>query len=315
MTLSGRVVVTGANGIVGRRVVQRLLLAGADVVAVVRRHEAAAGIQGTRAHVVTDQGDAAAWRGVLTGARSVVHLVALTHGAAADADEQAFRRVNVDTTAAVARAAVATGVTRVVYMSSIKAVGEGGAVPLDESAVPHPGDAYGRTKLAAEQLVAQVCEGSATRWTVLRPPAVIASDARGNLARLARAVARGIPLPLASVRNARSLIAVRDLADAVGFVLAGDRAADAVLHVADESSLSTPEMVRRIAVHLGRPARLVPVPVPVLVAAGRLLGRPDEVRRLTDSLVVRSDAIRAMGWRGAVGVDAALAELAQAHRR
>jgi nucleoside-diphosphate-sugar epimerase len=146
---------------------------------------------------------------------------------------------------------------------------------------------------------------------MIRPPLVYGPEVKANFLRLLGWIDSGLPLPLASVRNRRSLIYVGNLVDAIARC-AEHPAARGPFLVSDEESVSTPELVSRIARALGRPARLVPTPPVLLRVAGMILGRRDEIRRLTGSLVVDSSkARRLLDWRPPHTLDAGLAETAR----
>jgi nucleoside-diphosphate-sugar epimerase len=182
--------------------------------------------------------------------------------------------VNVDGTRRRAQEAAVAGVRRFVYLSSAKAA--------------TPDDAYGRTKLAAERALARV---SGLEVVVLRPPLVYGPGVRANFLGLMRAVDRGWPLPLASVRNLRSVVYLGNLVDAIVRCLEAPQAAGKIYPVSDGDPVSTPELVRAIARALGRPARLLPFPASVLDWF-----RP--LRSLARSLEVDDSAIRReLGWR------------------
>lgn len=284
---------TGANGFVGRRVVASLAVAGTPVRAVVR--PTASGprnLPGVEVHRLGPGG----WAAALAGCDAVVHLVARTHQLHEDGTEEVeagYRAVNVELTAEVLAAAEQAGARRVVYLSSVKAVGESRDAPYDEHTPPRPQDAYGRTKLAAEQLV----QASALETVVLRPPLVYGPGVLGNVRRLLAAASRGVPLPLGRATARRSLVHVDNLADAVRVALDLPAAVGRSYFVADDEVLSVRELVEQLAAGLGRPARLVSVPPAALLALGRLAGRSDEVERLVRPLVLDSSPLRdELGW-------------------
>jgi nucleoside-diphosphate-sugar epimerase len=298
--MTGRVLVTGANGFVGRVVCAQLMAAGWAVRAGVRRTEAIAALPvGVEPLIVPPAGGAGDWVPALRGTDAVVHLVARTHVLRDRASDPlaAYRRINVDGTRQLLAASSTTGVRRFVYMSSIKAVGEGNDnLPYTEAAACEPEDAYGISKLEAEGLVLAAARDG-VEPVVLRPPLVYGPGVQGNFLRLLEAVSRGIPLPLGSVNNARSMISVANLASVVQFGLEKPGATGEVFHVTDDTTLSTPQLISRLADLMHRPVRLLPVPVSLLRVGGRLLGRAGEVNRLVSSLTVSSAKARhVLGW-------------------
>ena len=199
----------------------------------------------------------------MEGCDAVVHLANIAHARATRAQ---LWRVNVEGTARTAEAAARAGVRRFIYMSSAKA-----AVPDDD---------YGRAKVAAEQAIAKY------NPVILRPPLVYGPRVKANFLALMHAVARGWPLPLASIENRRSLVYVGNLCDAICACLESDGAAGKTLYVTDGQPISTPALCRAIGEALGRPARLFPFP-PLLLPSERLTG---------SLLVDDSELRRVLGW-------------------
>lgn len=300
------IAVTGANGFVGQAVLANLEQRGIAFRPLVRR---SAGLRDER--VVGDLAGGALSARDLSGVDAVLHLAARTHvmrDLAVDSLAE-YRETNVVATGRLLDAASAAGVKRFVFMSSVKAVAERSSPghPIGPDAAARPEDAYGQSKLEAEALVRTRCEAAGMDWTILRPPLVHGPGAKGNLARLAGLVRRGLPLPLASIRNARSIVSVENLADAAVTSCLSDVAAGQVLHIAD-LTLSTPELVRAVARSEGREARLVPVPAQLLRLAGKITGRGKEVDRLIGSLELETEAsMAALHWQPPVDGGRALA--------
>lgn len=303
-----RVLVTGATGFVGRALVPRLCAAGWTVRAALRRPDAPlpAGIE---AAVVGDLDGPVQWAAALDGVEHVVHLAARVHvmGERGPDVLERYRRANAEATRRLTEAAAAAGVRRLLFMSSVKAAGEGGGgVPLDESRVSAPSDPYGISKLEAEAAVREAA-GSALEWTALRPPLVYGPGVGANFRKLMELVRRGLPLPLGLVRNRRSLVYVGNLADAVVHCLGHPGAADRCFFVQDGEPLAVPDLIRRLATLMNRPARLIPVPVPALRLAARLAGAGPAFDRLCGSLEVDDSALRrATGWTPPFGSDQGL---------
>jgi nucleoside-diphosphate-sugar epimerase len=292
--------VTGATGFVGRALTARLLTERRAVRAAVRGLPPALPPQ-VESTVIGDIGPDTDWAHAVGGVDAIVHLAARVHmtGERADDALPRFRAVNAAGTTHLARAARAAGVRRLVLLSTTTVYGDRStAQPFDDSSPPAPATPYAQSKLEAEQLAAEVLAGSPTELVILRPPLVYGPGAKGNFARLVRLVQRGIPLPLASVRNKRSLVFVDNLADAIVRALDHPAAAGRTYVVSDGEDVSTPDLIARMAAALGRPSRLFAFPPALLRAAGALLGRADEVGRLLDDMVVDSSRIRTeLGWR------------------
>jgi nucleoside-diphosphate-sugar epimerase len=281
------IVITGASGFIGRVLASHASRAGHSVVPLSRG-------DGT----VHSYEDVVALARAFAGADAVVHLAARAHRGGTDADFDC----NVRVTRAVAEAARTARIRRLVLLSSI---GVNGNVtpgkPFDENDAPAPVEPYARSKLRCEQEVQGILEGSATQWAIARPPLVYGAHAPGNFGRLVQAVARGLPLPLRSVRNERSLIGVGNLADALLACATHPEAANELFLLADDGSLSTPEIIRAIARGLDRSPHLWSMPPALLKFAARVGGRPRIAESLCDSLRVdASKAWRRLGWSPAV---------------
>jgi UDP-N-acetyl-alpha-D-quinovosamine dehydrogenase len=235
-------------------------------------------------------------------------LAGIAHRTADDAD---LKRVNFDATARLARAAAGRA-RRFVFLSSVKVHGEdSGDRALVEDDATQPQDAYGRSKLQAERFLTDLAARSGMELVLLRPPLVYGPRVKANFLRLMRWVDSGLPLPLATVRNRRSLIYLGNLVDAIAHCVEHPSARGAFL-VSDQEAVSTPELISRLARSLGRSARLMPVPLKLLHLAATLAGRSDEMRRLTGNLAVDiSRARRLLEWRPFHTLDQGLADTAR----
>ncbi len=303
-----RVAVTGATGFVGREVLRQLRSAGHEVVAIVRKEQS--GFDGVRFAVIPDLRDETALRAELTGADAVIHLAARVHvmrERTADPLSE-FRAVNVEGTRALRAAAVAAGLRRFTYVSSIKVHGEASQGRLRSGAPIAPVDPYGRSKAEAEALLAE-SPPSGLEWSVVRPPLVYGPGVGGNFRRLLRLaeLTRWYPLPLGGIVNQRSLVARTNLASAILATTFAPAASGRAYLVSDGEDLSTSDLLARIAVAMGHRARLLPAPVSVLTGVAKALGREAEAQRLFSSLQVDSTPLSAeIGWRPPMTVDAAL---------
>ncbi len=295
-----RVLVTGANGFVGAALCAELHERSCPVRAAVR--SAASRVAGAEVAVVGAIDGRTEWNEALRGVDAVVHLAArvhVMHEAAAD-PLQEFRHVNVAGTERLARAAAACGVKRFVYVSSVKVNGEEtspagsenkGAqfTELDPAA---PQDSYGLSKWEAEQALHRVAEETGLEIVIVRPPLVYGPGVKGNFMQMLGALARRLPLPLASVHNRRDLVYVGNLVDALITCATHPAAAGKTYLVGDGEAVSTPELLRSLGAMLGKPARLLPCPPALLLLAGRLAGKRAQLERLLGSLQLDSSRIR-----------------------
>jgi nucleoside-diphosphate-sugar epimerase len=301
-----RVAVTGGTGLVGGAVLRRLAELG---------HEA----RNMPRAEIGDLGPDTDWSEALTGAEIVIHCAARVHQLHDSATDPLaeFRRVNVEGTLRLARQAREAGVRRLVFVSSIKVNGEGTAPgrPYRADDVPQPVDAYGISKLEAEQGLRAIADATGLEIGTVRPPLVYGPRVRANMLRLVRWTARGMPLPLGWLRNQRSLVAVDNLADAVVTVATHRDAANRTFLVSDQHDLSTPDLIRAIAQALGRGAVLLPCPAGLLELGGSLMGKRDEVQRLIGSLAVDSTPLTTeLGWRPPLTLEQGIAKMADWYR-
>jgi UDP-glucose 4-epimerase len=312
------IVVTGANGFVGHAVCRVLLENGHSVTGVVRRSGGCVPGVSEWVHPGKDfAGLAEAWPAELK-ADCVIHLAARVHVMRDDAHdpEMAFRSTNLDGTLRVADAAARHGVGRLVYVSSIKAISERDlGQPLRETDPAAPEDAYGRSKLAAEQALRRFGDETGLDTVIVRPPLVYGPEVRANFLRLMDAVWKGVPLPLGAIGARRSLVFVGNLADALMRCATDPRARNGCFHIADDDAPTVPELLQRVGRHLHKRVRLLPVSPRLLWLAGRLTGRSAQVKRLTGNLRVDTSRVSTtLGWRPPYSTDDGLAATARWYR-
>ena len=295
------VLVTGATGFIGRPLCARLLADGACARAAVWRDEPGANIQeGIVVSLIDSIGPDTDWAQALSGIDTVIHLAARVHVMDEKAEDPlaAYRRVNVAGTERLARMTAAAGVKRLVYLSSVKVLGEETAESYTEKHKPAPQDPYGVSKLEAEEVLNKISVETGLEVVIIRPPLVYGPGVKANFLKLVRLFAKGLPLPLASVNNARSLVYLENLVDAIMLCAAHPKAAGRIFLVSDGEGVSTPELIRRIAAALGRPARLFAFSPGLIRFAGKLTGKSGAVDRLLGSLAVDDGKIRTeLGWR------------------
>jgi nucleoside-diphosphate-sugar epimerase len=250
--------------------------------------------------VVGDLGPDTDWHAALHGCDAVVHLAArvhVMHDAVGDVLGE-YRRANTAGTARLAELAHAARVRRFVFVSTAKVLGEASPSgrPFTDDDPPAPSGPYALSKAQAERALERLAEDGTMRVVSVRPPLVYGPGVGANFLRLMHTVARGWPLPLGAIANRRSMVYVGNLADAIAAVLENPNASGPCL-VSDGEDVSTPELVRRVAAALDRPARLIPVPPALFFAAGALLGRRADVERLLGDFAVVPTRLISLGWR------------------
>jgi nucleoside-diphosphate-sugar epimerase len=305
------ILITGATGFVGQAVRSALVDCGKSLRAVSRAPQAGYVSVGA----MTADTD---WAGPLQGVEQVIHLAARVHmldDTAADPLRE-FRKVNVDATLNLARQAVLARVRRFIFISSIKVNGEGtepGQVYRSDDE-PHPGDAYGISKLEAEKGLRTLAANTGLEVVIIRPPLVYGPGVKANFASMMKWLHRGVPLPLGAItRNRRSLVAVENLADLIVRCTEHPGAVNQVFLASDGEDLSTSELLRRLGAALGRPPRLVPIPPTLLRMSAALLGKGEVAQRLMGSLQVDSGKARELlGWTPPLTVTMGLTGTARA---
>jgi nucleoside-diphosphate-sugar epimerase len=260
---------------------------------------------GVETHLTPDLRNVEVLRTGLRGVNAVIHLAGRAHVMSGTVADAAFRAVNIDGTRAVALAAAAEAVTQLIFSSSVKAVGEGGDAPLSDESPENPLDAYGRSKLEAEQRLSEIAQSEGLPVTILRFPLVYGPGVRGNMRRIFDAVWWGLPIPIGSVHNARTLLGVGNIVAFITRLLQEPLVSRRPYLLGDRETVSTETLVRMIGTDLKRVPRLVKLPLRFLrglASVGDIvahLGVPAltsaHVDRLTGSLIV--DSSRA--WREA----------------
>jgi nucleoside-diphosphate-sugar epimerase len=309
-----RVLVTGATGFVGRSLCTRQLSNGWRVRGTLLASENLSFlVAGVEPVVVEPLGSDTPWGHALKGIDTIIHLAARVHimdDPAADPLTE-FRNVNTEGTKQLAREAAKAGVRRLVFVSSIKVNGEESPTPYHEDSRAQPTDPYGISKSEAEQALREIEAETGLQVVIVRPTLVYGPGVKANFLNMMKIVSQGIPLPLASIRNKRSLIYVGNLVDALAACAAHPAAAGKTYLVSDGEDVSTPDLVRRTAAALGCPARLFPVSPSLMRLAGTFIGKRPTVNRLLGSLTVDSSAIRReLGWRPPFTMDEGLRETA-----
>ena len=312
-----RVLITGANGFVGRALCAKLKCQGHTVRAAVRVESKQLDVPTQNAVGELDfQTD---WNNALAETDVVIHLAARVHVMKdVSADPLAeFRKVNLHGTENLARQAARAGVKRLVYVSSIKVNGEGTEEsPYTEIDVADPKDPYGISKWETEQVLQRIEQETGLEVVIVRPPLVYGPGVKGNFISLFAAIDKGYPLPLAGARNARSLVYVGNLVDALIACATRVEAAGQTYLVSDGDAVSTAELVSDIARALERKDRSFYFPPGVLHAVAGLLGKSAQVDRLFGSLRVDSSKLRQqLGWTPPYTLQQGLAETARWYRQ
>lgn len=281
------IVVTGSSGFVGRHTVKRLSTVF-DQVFTLSRHQSLLSLS-------TKNID------------SVIHLAARAHIVDKSYHESLieFRKANVDYTLNLARSAASIGVKRFVFISTIGVNGiETLNSPFNANDKPSPHSAYAVSKYEAELGLQELAYRTGMEVVILRPPLVYGANAPGNFGLLMRCVDLGIPLPLGSVYNKRSFIAIDNLVDFILTCVSHPSAANEIFLVSDNEDISTTDLLRKIGFAIGHPARLFSVPTKFMTSAARLMGKSSIGQSLFGSLQIdMSKCTELLNWIPIISLD------------
>lgn len=292
------VVVTGANGFVGRKLCIELLENGWHVRGIVRTAEAADYLpDSVKPYVLPDLDCIEAQSDVLKGCSCVVHLAAKVHDMNCN-DLEEYRHVNTIGTENLARASINAGVKKFIYISTIKVNGEYTLnLPFTNADAASPQDPYSISKYEAECALRDIERISDLDVTIIRPPLVCGPMVKGNLVVLMGWIEKGIFLPLAKIHNSRSLLNINNFTDFIRCCLSNSKAAGETFLLSDDHDISTSELISDIALSMSKPVRLYWLPKPVVYMLLLILGKRNAYDRLFHSLSVDiSHTKRVMGW-------------------
>jgi len=305
-----KILITGGTGFVGAGLINRLLADGASPLAAVRGEP---NFRLLRCPVVTfgNIDGSTNWIDAFTGVSCVVHLAARVHIMREYASDPLaeFRRVNTEGTLHLARQAAQAGVRRFIFLSTIGVNGNStlhGKV-FAPTGTPSPHDPYSLSKYEAEIGLRSIAQSTGMEVVIIRPPLVYGANAPGNFGKLTRLVAKSFPLPFGSINNLRSFVGIDNLVDFIVTCLEHPAATNETFLVSDGEDISTPDLIRRMARAMNRPARLLPAPKSVLMAGATILGKRDVAQRLCGNLQVDISKARSLlGWVPPVSVEEGL---------
>lgn len=287
-----KLLLTGANGFIGKVLCDSLLANSHEITASFRNN--AANRAQINSLIIPSIDGETAWGNTLHGIEVVVHLAArahvLTESAVKPLDE--FRKVNTLGTLNLANCAAEAGVKRFVFLSSIGVNGNESIIPFSESSALQPIEPYALSKLEAEEGLQKIAEYMGMEVVVVRPPLVYGSNCPGNFLALLRLIYRGIPLPFGSINNKRSLIGVHNLADFLVQCVEKPEAANKTFLIADDMDISTPKLMRVLAKAMNRPSFLFPMPYQLLHTMTALVGKASVLDKVCGTLQIDSSFAR-----------------------
>ncbi len=310
------VFVTGATGFVGGRLCRILSeRKGWNVIGSGRSEPSAELAPYLSSFIKTDLSKSPVMSGVLQNVGVVIHLASRVHNMSDSGQEslRKYREANVIATRSLAKQAAATGVRRLVFVSTIKVNGDKTTrLPFTGADAPKPIDAYSLSKLEAEKELMVIAQETGLEVVILRPPLVYGPGVRANFLSLMRWAAKGLPLPLGSVKNRRSLLYIDNLCEALAVAAVSPAAKNKIFTVSDDGALSTMDLIDKLSSSLGAPSRVWPFPVAALKGMAAVLGLRPKILRLVESLEAdNSQFKRETGWRPVNSTDEGLRETAK----
>lgn len=305
-----KVLVTGATGLIGRQVADRLRQAKFDICVVSRRSERLSAI-GEALPLPGAEAPDEAFLALMRDVTHVVHCAALNNDR--DAGEPGYRAANATLTGRLAKAAAACASGRFIYLSSIRAVaGPGFSGIINEATPPAPQCAYGRTKREGEIVMLNAYASTGrTDATALRLPPVYGEGMKGNMAALMRLADTALPLPAGALAGLRSLISSETTADAVLHLLSHPGTLRPAYVAGDASPVAMSEIITAFRQGFNRPPRLLPMPALALRLAAMLLGKQASWRALTATQICDPSLLASEGWTPETDTPGRLRELAR----
>ena len=304
-----KILVTGANGFIGTHLCQELSKRGISYRATARDSNK----NNYSDFVSCDLETTESLKQLMDKCQVVIHLAGRAHATNDDSWDK-YRAANELVTQRLASAAVQNGVTRFVYISSIKVNGEANTSdkPFRASDNPAPYDNYGKSKLAAELALQQICSHGSMDYVIIRPTLVYGKGVKANFSALVSAVKKGLPLPIATVKNSRSMIGINNLIDLIVTTSTNQKATNQTFLASDGTDVSTPELVQLIAQSLNRPTRIFPFPIMILKLFAAIFGKLSAIEKLTGSLSVDiSHTTNMLNWRPPFSVESEIAKAVQ----
>lgn len=309
-----KILVTGASGFVGNALLLSLLKNGSYQIITLLRHYNTA-FASNILQVIGGDSDQFFSAAIPENIDVIIHLAGRAHILNDQSNNQLddFRKVNVEGTLQLAKQALEKKVKRFIFISSI---GVNGAVtfdqPFSEQSMPKPHADYAVSKFEAEEALKVLFSGSETELVVIRPPLVYAAHAPGNFARLLKLVATNLPLPFAGTNNKRSFVALENLVDFIQTCIEHPNAANQTFLVADQTPISTRELVQYLKQGMGKPARFIYIPQPLMKLGAACIGKSKLYEQLFESLEVdTTKAQKLLGWKAPLSTQQAMLQAGQ----
>lgn len=298
------ILITGAQGFIGQALTHKLT----------QNHRNYLSITRSNFGEITASSD---WSKSLHNINTIIHLAARVHQVSSPSVDSlaVYRAANTVSTLNLAQQAAASGVQRFIFLSTIKVNGEESKTPYTEKSTPKPQDPYAQSKWEAEEGLKRIGTKTGMEIIIIRPPLVYGPHVKANFLRLLQWVDKGIPLPIASINNKRSLVYVGNLVDLIIRCIEHPNAANQTLLVSDGEDLSTPDLINRLSKHFNKKSRLFYFSPTLLQTALRLIGKESDAQKLLGSLTLDPTfAYQTLDWIPPFTVDEGLAETVKSYK-
>ena len=297
------ILVTGANGFVGKHLIRALLENDIEVKALSTKP-----IESLSAHsykLALNCDSLCEEATFLNGVNCIVHLAGLAHRKRSNApSEDEYMQVNYHYPLKLARLAVEHGIKRFVFVSTIGVNGSSNTLPFDYRSPVIPAGDYAKSKSRAEQALTDFAKNSGLELVIIRPPLVYGRGAPGNFATLLRVAQKNLPLPLGSIHNSRSFVYVENLVDLITRCVEHPKAIGQVFLVSDDSDISTSEFLKKLITASGQKHRLLPLPIAYLKILALIIGKNSVVEQFTSSLTIDIEHTKAtLDWSPPFSLD------------
>jgi UDP-glucose 4-epimerase len=292
------VLITGANGFVGKVLCQTLIKTAHQLTTLSR----STATSNTKNHLVLTSFDCNTdFSQALKEIDIVIHLAGRAHvlNDKSANPYQAYAEINIEATKNLALQAANSGVKRFVFISSAKVNGEAtNTVPFNELNTPSPEDDYGKTKYEAEKELRLIAANSHMEVVIIRPPLIYGKGVKANFKNLIKLCQSRLPLPFGAIHNKRSMVYVENLVDFMITCISHPKAANETFLISDDKDVSTTELIQTIRLSQGIPALLIPIPRQWIVCLLNLLGKKSLATRLCGNLQVDiSKAKTLLNWK------------------
>ncbi|NQZ19004.1 MAG: NAD-dependent epimerase/dehydratase family protein, partial [Bdellovibrionales bacterium] len=281
------ILITGANGYIGKNLSEYLRKQGHKVSAMTRKPiKAPHNFEKTLIHELTSEEPLPS----LEGFDAIVHLAGWVHK---DDSFEKHQSINRDGTIRIAQKAAQDGVRRFIFMSTVAVNGHQSTVPFNSQSTPQPVTYYGRSKWEAEQGIKEFD----LDWVMLRPPMVYGHGAPGNFQIVEKLVQRNLPVPFAAVEEKRNFIYIENLCAFIDLCLTSDKAIKETFLVCDGPSMSVGDFFNLAYEVAGKKTKNFYLPLPLLKLLSRGVGKESLLNKLTSACELDYEELQTkMNW-------------------